>query len=317
MGKFYFLNPELEKLLNNDRSLKGICSAKYLQNIDVSQISCPILVSPSECYFDCTAFDVDNYCRFLLNMIVHFRKNDVIIYRNCSFSQNQVQEIMCLINTAFEVVQAQYVEYFSAVNGIEVKVEMKCWKNAVVGLKLNISFIENYRGAINEIPEFLKLCYYVKMEILRSGKIDRTVQEYAVAALLFNWVVLHIKYDKTLKLRSQTGMSALKYGEAVCNGFTALYNALCKLFGISVVGMAGTAKPKNSNNVEKHIWTWAQIQGRDVFIDTTWGSPVFLGAEKLKKIGIDPDDFCDFNNFDIPLIELRKEHHWKRSIYLI
>lgn len=316
--EFLILNPEIANMLDNDNSLKYICTPKELKAVDVSAIKVPILVMQNDMYFD--KYDlssVENFGRYMLILLASGKNKGSLVYKNCNIYQSQVQEVVDKIMLAFEIAQSRYIEYFSAVRGIETRVEMKCLNGMVLDLTIYLSFVENYRGAIKEINEFLQLCEYVKYQLIKSNKINNRMHPYNIAAVLFNWVVLHTRYDMTFKGKSQTGMSALKYGEAVCNGYTALYNCLCKLFGLEVIGMAGTAKPKNTRKVEKHIWTWMKIQGRDIFIDVTWGSPIFMGGEVLKKLGINPDDFCDFNHFDIPLNELRKEHHWKRSIYPI
>lgn len=314
---FLQLNPEIADMLDNDISLKKICTIDELKSVNLQSIRVPILYTNQEVAYNKFELNDENYIRFFLQMIVNGKKKDTIVYKRCNIHISEVKSIAESMKRAFTIAKARYVEYLSCVSGIDVQMQTKSFGDIVNELRINISMIENYRGAISDNDDFLKLCSYVVNRLYEKNKISNKMHQYNIASVLFNWVVLHTSYDEKFKVASQTGMSALKYGKAVCNGYTALYNALCKICGIYVIGMAGTGKPKNTNKAEPHIWTWAKIMNRDVFIDVTWGSPVFMSANQLKKYGINADDFCDFDNFDISLSELRKEHHWKRSVYPI
>ena len=149
----------------------------------------------------------------------------------------------------------------------------------------------------------------------RFSKISWIAAAKSYAQVLFNWVVLHVDYDHTFKRYSFTGYSAAAYGYAVCQGFTALYNALCKCFGISIVGMSGEGINRRQRTYESHIWSFALLDGRNTYIDVTWGNPEFQDDRLLRKYNINPKLLCDFKHFNIPYNELIKEHRWDRQLY--
>ena len=313
--RFLQVNPEIAELLKNDSSLKWICSKEVIQSINTNSLRLPVLYLPNDIQFNINNFTVDNYMRFLLSLVVGNKLQGEILYRNCCFTVEDVEEISKMIQKSFELVRTQFIEYFSGLLGIEVKTEMSLMGDMVVALTIRVKFQEHYHGALKDTFDFLKLCGYVVQELGNQGKLRANYSKYTVAAILYNWVVLHTSYDTTYKKYAFTGFSALKYGYAVCQGFTALYNALCKLCGINIVGMAGLGKPKNSRTPENHIWSYAYLDNRYVFIDVTWGSPLFADEATLRKYGVSSKYFCDFSYFDVPIDVFRREHHWSIEDY--
>lgn len=315
MPFYYKLDPKVEKMTKNDTSLRSIGSINELKNLNLEYIRLPQLYLNSDIAFNLNSFDVVNFMKILLCMVVNGKLTYNLHYDNCYCNPQDVENLIHVVQSAFEICHSRFIEYFSGILGVELKYEMRTRGNIVTELDINIIFQEHYRGALSDTFKMLRMCDYVKAELIRNGKINRNMNQYQIAKVLFNWVVLHTNYDESFKRYSYTGYSALAYGYAVCQGYTALYNALCKCFGISIVGMSGKAVNKYSHSMENHIWSFAYLDGRNVYIDVTWGSPMFSNSHDLLKFGVDPKLLCDFNEFDISYRELSKERSWDRQLY--
>lgn len=313
----YFLqaNPDIYQMMQNDTSLINIGSIYQLKNLNFEYLRCPQLFLNSDIAYHLNSFDVSNFMKVLLCMVVNGRLSYTLHYENCSCYPEEVEGLMQVVQKAFEICHSRFIEYFSGILGVEVKTQMRGMGHLINEVDLTISFTEHYRGALSDTYKFLKACDFVKSELVRNNKIKRGMSQYQIAKILFNWVVLHTDYDHSFKKYSFTGYSALIYGYGVCQGFTALYNALCKCFGISIVGMAGEGINKRDRHYENHIWSFALLDNKNTYIDVTWGNPEFQNDNLLKKYGINCKLLCDFKNFNIPYSELIKEHRWDRYLY--
>jgi len=100
-----------------------------------------------------------------------------------------------------------------------------------------------------------------------EGLITEGMSEYEKARACFTWVCENCRYDFSAvggsDSMSHSGWRLFAEGLAVCDGYTAAYNLLLKLEGIS----CGTYTLDSEN----HIWTVAELDGTTYHIDTTWG----------------------------------------------
>lgn len=96
-----------------------------------------------------------------------------------------------------------------------------------------------------------------------DGSISPAMTEYDKARVYFTWLCGHCQYDysSTESSMSHSGYSAFYNGLAVCDGYTAAYNLLLKLEGISC----------STVSTADHIWTVAELDGATYHIDPTWG----------------------------------------------
>ena len=97
----------------------------------------------------------------------------------------------------------------------------------------------------------------------KDGYISSDMSEYEKARAYFTWLCGNCRYDyhSTETSLSHSGYSALVEGLAVCDGYTAAYNLLLKLEGISC----------STASTDDHIWTVAVLDGKTYHIDPTWG----------------------------------------------
>lgn len=117
--------------------------------------------------------------------------------------------------------------------------------------------IDRYRDAT------MAFAIRVHDEMWAGGTITPDMTEYDKARAYFTWLCENCSYDfaSTESSMSHSGYRAFAEGVAVCDGYTAAYNLLLKLEGISCSTVSTT----------DHIWTVAELDGTTVHIDTTWG----------------------------------------------
>jgi len=100
-------------------------------------------------------------------------------------------------------------------------------------------------------------------QLWAEGSILPDMAEYDKARVYFVWLCEHCNYDfaSTETSMSHTGYNVFAEGAAVCDGYTAAYNLLLKLEGISCTTVSRS----------DHIWTAAELDGTVYHIDPTWG----------------------------------------------
>lgn len=121
--------------------------------------------------------------------------------------------------------------------------------------------LERYR------QETLACALAVRDQLWEEGKLTEEMSEYDKARACFTWICENCRYDFAAvgddNSMSHSGWRLFKEGLAVCDGYTAAYNLLLKLEGIS----CGTYTLVSQN----HIWTVAELDGTTYHIDATWG----------------------------------------------
>lgn len=117
--------------------------------------------------------------------------------------------------------------------------------------------IDRYRAAT------ISYAAAVHDELWAGGQVTPGMSEYEKARVYFTWICDHCQYDfsSTDSSMSHTGYNVFTDGRAVCDGYTAAYNLLLKLEGITCTTMSRA----------DHIWTVAELDGTTCHIDTTWG----------------------------------------------
>ena len=313
---FLEANPDITRMLQNDTSLGNICTPAELQRVNVSSYQIPLLCANSEICFPQHPMTTVDFMHVMLYMVVNGLPEYTIHY-NLSCKESDIQSLMGICNDAFELANTKYVHYLSCIKSLQTNVQMQMLSSPfgkrITNFSLSLKFMESYAGAFNENLHMLKLVPYILNQLNSRGKLCNS--QYENARVLYNWLCLHCEYDFSNNPRRFGGFSALLYGKAVCEGFTCLYNALCSGLGISIMGMSGQSRNVHSGKMENHIWSWANLNGRSCYIDSTWGSPNFSNPGVLLENGINPRTLCDFKYFDIPYHELAKEHFWDKSIY--
>lgn len=331
MTKTEFLkaNPEIKKYLNNDKELRKICTAEELNSLDYTTLPKQFLCTKKEYAYTPRGYNFDNYKRMFLYMIIKGKRTHKINYKSGKqggFTKEELDLMHSNIHDAFDTMKQKYIGYLGAIGGIKTQVKYSMLgkkKDNIVEINITVELTENYKGAIKEIDRYTRLCGYVIEQLKEKGKITDKMSDYDKAKVLYNWINLHITYDKKLENKSQSGMRGLIEGTCVCNGYTALYNSLCSLCSIEAYSISGLGG-KSKKAAESHIWSYIVVDKKKVFIDSTWGSVDYNFKSKksekefndlLSKYKIDIRDMCNFGYFDMSMTKMKKEHFWDNSIY--
>lgn len=121
----------------------------------------------------------------------------------------------------------------------------------------------------------------------RENTITPSTSDTEKARIYYDWVIQNCAYDNRAgdKSLSHLPYSLFYTGKAVCDGYTGAYNLLLKLEGI----------PCTTQSNQTHIWTVAELDGKTVHIDTTWG---------------DLGNYSDQDCFAMTPEESRQLHSW-------
>jgi hypothetical protein len=147
-----------------------------------------------------------------------------------------------------------------------------------------------------------------------------TNDESELARLVFSWIAYHIKYDdesfNSFTFKSPDPDSVLKYGVAVCAGYSLLFKAICDELKIDAIAINGFGKgygfksgmPVNGVN---HSWNAVKFNKTWHLIDVTWGSGF---AESINGKAQSKSIFNDYW-FDVPAQEFIFNHFPDSSKY--
>ena len=140
---------------------------------------------------------------------------------------------------------------------------------------------------------FFKASTEIVQQLIKEGKLTTAMTQKEKAKVLYEWVAANIEKDEKALDISRTGYGALENRKAICQGYTAVYNTLCKLVGIEVTGVIGKA------GGEDHSWTLATLDGEKAYIDITYGAAL---SHKMQNY--------DYRYFMISEEILSQDHEW-------
>lgn len=120
--------------------------------------------------------------------------------------------------------------------------------------------------ALARIASFQDSCREIVINLFADGTIREEMGEKERARALYVYLAHRLRYDETGT--HFTGYDALVHKTAVCQGYTAMYNYLCKLAGLDMGCMTGRAEGQG------HVWSRIFAEGAWYNIDCTWGDPL-------------------------------------------
>lgn len=112
--------------------------------------------------------------------------------------------------------------------------------------------------------------------LIDSGTITKSMSETEKAYQIYKWVALNVDYDYEslndfgvgILSMDNSGYNAIVKKKAVCTGYTALYNLMCRFVGLyEIQGIVGNDKITEVG----HLWTLQVLDGKKVMSDATWG----------------------------------------------
>lgn len=228
----------------------------------------------------------------LLNSALKNEFETTLTYSDISFYQmRDTYQYHTAFVDSFVAVFDKYPEYFTFINHLSAPMS---GTNLDCDITISLSSIYFSTSEIIYMKnEFFSEVEDIHRVLYLNGSLNSSMSQYDRAKVIFEWIVVNNEYDLTFQNASYTPYGLTQYNKGICQAYVALFNALCKMEGIDVYGVSGTA------NGEEHIWSMAILDGKECYIDPTFADPV-----------PDKTDFCDFYYFDISEQNLRLTHNF-------
>jgi hypothetical protein len=138
----------------------------------------------------------------------------------------------------------------------------------------------------------------------RAGKTDREK-----ARAVYRWVTDRIRYDWAASAQSNSSNGAeatLRTRRAVCAGYAALFERLCRQAGVQAVTVIGHARVRGEARgvigpESGHAWNAVRLGGGWHLVDATWGAGSMNGSTFIKRFRdyyfLAPADQMIFSHF--------------------
>ncbi|WP_433944116.1 transglutaminase domain-containing protein [Paenibacillus sp. SN-8-1] len=161
------------------------------------------------------------------------------------------------------------------------------WRGTSTSAAVTVRFV--YRESAAQTNYVNSRVKQIVKSVVKPG-----MNDHQKVKALHDWIVLHLKYDKTL--RKYTAYEGLKTGEAVCQGYSLLAYKLLLEAGIPNLIVEGTA------GGQLHAWNLLKLQGKWYHMDTTWDDPTPDSAGQVH-----------YNYYLRTDKQMKQDHSWTRS----
>lgn len=231
-----------------------------------------------------------DYKNILIYMVSNNNISQEIKFSNNS-NKHSIESMYNKAFLAFEQLYSNYPEIACNFDDISIDTNTE----SLVKIRLiNYRYDDKMTSKINK--EFRNESYNIIEKLIEEGKLKSSMSEREKALILYKWIADNLEYDYSFSADSYTGYGAAINRKAVCQGYTSLYNMLCKIVGIDVIGVPG----KSAEDGVGHLWTLANLDGEKFFIDSTWGDGVY---------------YYDLDYFAVKEDFLSKTHVWNIEKY--
>jgi transglutaminase/protease-like cytokinesis protein 3 len=118
-----------------------------------------------------------------------------------------------------------------------------------------------------------------------------TKDNFLKAKVLHDWICYYITYDVDTFFgrahNNQDYISVIKNKKAICAGYSALFNEMCRLASVESMIITGLAKgydydEKKGGSMD-HAWNAVKIIGRWYLVDTTWDAGYVEGSAFIRN----------------------------------
>lgn len=239
-------------------------------------------------------------------VFLYMAMNDLFEYDidliNARFNVATSSDSKSKINEGYALACDKYPEYMGYTNRVSYSIS-----SAGLGSKLTLELYDTdfSKEDIVLMKELARLrAQGYALELKKTGIITDDMSDIIKAKAVYEWVVWHASYDEDLKRISRTSFGFFDNGSAVCSGYTAAFNMICRALDIDVQAIAGDTK--NNTSDSGHMWTMARLEGILVHIDPTWGDPV---GENLA------DDYISYDYFALEPKMMKVDHIWDEDLY--
>ena len=131
------------------------------------------------------------------------------------------------------------------------------------------------------------------IDSLAAYLIQPARNDFEKARAIYRWITQNISYDfsayLTKSYSSTRATDVLVNRSSVCQGYSALFNALAESAGLEVVTISGWAKGYSYNAGDQitgptnHAWNTVKIDGGWYLIDSTWGAGSITQQRFVRK----------------------------------
>lgn len=132
-----------------------------------------------------------------------------------------------------------------------------------------------YRSDIDQLKQ-----YYSEADKAATDAVTAIIKDGMSASekikAIHDYIILNCAYDydnylgQTIPFEARLAYGALCQKSAVCQGYTAAFNLLCKKAGIRSVVVTGSTP----TSPDVHAWNMVLVDGKIFYIDTTHDDPV-------------------------------------------
>ncbi len=125
-----------------------------------------------------------------------------------------------------------------------------------------------------------------------AGYINRNYgTEYEKTRAIFYWISQNIVYSpelmftfKTADTWSLLAKEAFENKAAVCSGYAALFDSLCRLCQVPSYIIVGSTRQDFLPAIIGHVWIGVKVYNEWQLIDPTWGSGYLKGNQFVKQL---------------------------------
>ena len=161
----------------------------------------------------------------------------------------------------------QYSAFYSAVGAKFISGILDSSTNQFNEINYTVYFKTRGDSNESELQEQLRLfdeeCKAVVYSMYRTGQLTQSMSYKEKALVLFQYVASRFSYD--LDYTGTSPYLSVTTNHAVCEGYTAFYNALCHYAGVPVFAVYGNVSGNG------HVWTGIYENGSLYYIDVTNG----------------------------------------------
>lgn len=130
---------------------------------------------------------------------------------------------------------------------------------------------ENEIDTKEKVSKLMEKCEDELINLYNTKQLNNGMTNKEKAEVIYKYVCTNFEYDTTYTIREPYKMFVT--GKGVCSGYTAIYNCMCRLQGIDIIGVNGIAGAPGQIQ-GSHAWSMINEEGNKYYVDVTWGDPV-------------------------------------------
>ncbi len=221
-------------------------------------------------------------------------KKDVILENAAQAELNTEAELLDI----FHVLNHEFITKFTLKTNVPYSVWSEYYRHAnVIHLEhfhssyLHCSYVSG-SNTYNLTFEYLNDIELMKQYHIDTGVAAKSIiseiitdemDDSAKVKAIHDYIILNCAYDydnyvsSTIPFEARLAYGALVQKSAVCQGYTAAFNLLCKEAGIRSVVVTGTSP----TSPDVHAWNMVLADGKVFYVDTTHDDPVPDQAGKV------------------------------------